>query len=888
MVMMWVVFCLPASHAVSLAVSGPSSIVEDSGATFTYSIQSDNTFDGSLVLAPTNAQATPSSVSFSAASFTGTHLNGTLIITGTNPGAFSVVGTLSNSTSTLATSTIGGEVNSSAPKVLSTAPSGILTATSTLLSVKTDEMSTCKYGTSDAAYSSLPSTFANTNALNHNQTLSGLGEGSHTYYVRCVDTSSHEMNFSAPIQFTVDMPPTASITLSDPSPVKAGTVEVTLTLSESVSASPILQYNYDDSATKKSISLSGSGSTWKGFIIITESDNNKVSAFTFSATDSSGNQGSTITSNSIFLVDTEKPAAPSSLKSTVLQNADVRLDWYYDGEHVEQFKVYRSTSSGVQYVDYHDTASSDDDNGNEDNSTRRYTDATSLDKVTYYYRISAVDKAGNEGQLSEEVYATALGTSAASSQTSQQTAQQAATQEDILRVLPPTLVPFVNDEVKKIDKVMLDIDSAYTALSGETDSEIASLLSDFGIKQKMEAAKSSLQGLKAQSIELKNYFATKDELQSKLSQFDEELRRIEISTVKGVAVKSKADLSQTLSKEDIAAAANYVLQNSPLTEEEQQKYVKLNDKNKEKLSIETAVKVLEFTYLDGSAKQRTYIKKSISHVDKVQLQDVVLFEFIPKAVAASVSEITFLTPNYEVVEQDPVVKFGFLNFGAEGETISYTLDKEVNTEDIKNTKSVVLLSLNELAKPSSGITSSITGFVINPFNAFGLNKSESFFALAGILTVVILTGYYLIFLDGFESLSRGARRKYQLAKAGGGQLRHPSFDAAPHKIPLSDSEASIVLHELYTHIDTAKKNAAEQLLPALFSLHNKLDAKKSEGLSVQEMLHLAHFHADKKDIAKAAELYKKINTSYPSLPKETKAAIYAECAKLHQKLQQTK
>jgi hypothetical protein len=877
----WLVLSLPATYAVSLALSGPSSIVEDSGVAFSYSIQSDNPFDGSLSLTPTNAQATPSGISFSASSFTGTHINGTLIITGTNPGSFSLVGTLSNATATLATSAIAGDVNSSAPKVLSSSPSGVLTSSSTILTVRTDEIAICKYGISDAPYSSLANTFTNTNALNHNQTVSGLGEGTHTYYVKCQDPSNHEMNISSVIQFTVDMPPTASIELSDPSPVKAGTLEITLRISESIPSTPVLQYSYDDSGAKKSIALSGSGSTWKGFIIITESDNNKVGSFTFSATDSSGNSGTTITSGGIFIVDTVKPAAPSSLKATVLPHADVRLDWYYDGEDVDIFKIYRSTASGVQYVDFYaDTSEEDDDD--ENNQTRRYTDTGTVDKATYYYRIAAVDKAGNEGPLSDEIYATAVYSIAGSTITAPQPAPQQA-EEDVPRVLPPNLVTFVNDQVKKIDKIMLDIDTAYAAVEEITNQETLDLLQELSIKQKMESSKATLQELKARAIELKGHYATKDELESSLAQIDAELRRVELSTVKSASVKSKADVAQTLSKDDIVTAANYVLQNSPLTEEEQQRYIRLNDRNKGAINVDTSIKIIELTYVDNSQKQKSYIRKSISPLEQKALQDVVLLEFIPKAVAASASELTILTPNYEVLEEDPVIKFGFLNFKAEGESIAYTLDKEINIEDMKASKSVVLLSLNELSQPNVGIT----GLVINPLNFLGLSKTESFFVLAGILTVVILTGYYLIFLDGMQTLSRGARRKFQLARLGA--FGHFSRNA-PHdvgKLHLSEPEASMVLHELYAHIDAAKKNAAEQLLPALFSLHNRLDSKK-QNLSVQEMIHLAHYHADKKNLAQAAELYKRINVLYASLPKETKATVYRECEKLHQKLKEFK
>jgi len=48
-----------------------------------------------------------------------------------------------------------------------------------------------------------------------------------------------------------------------------------------------------------------------------------------------------------------------------------------------------SVTSDVDYVDYYDTSNS-----------KQYVDNTVIDGVTYYYRIAAVDKAGNDGELS--------------------------------------------------------------------------------------------------------------------------------------------------------------------------------------------------------------------------------------------------------------------------------------------------------------------------------------------------------------------------------------------------------------------------------------------------------------------------------------------------------
>ena len=109
---------------------------------------------------------------------------------------------------------------------------------------------------------------------------------------------------------------------------------------------------------------------------------------------------------------------------------------------------------------------------------------------------------------------------------------------------------------------------------------------------------------------------------------------------------------------------------------------------------------------------------------------------------------------------------------------------------------------------------------------------------------------------------------------------------SPKKLPLSEGESQLLLQELYSHVGSAKQSIADQLLPALFSLHTKISQKKGEGpddgLSVHELLHLANFHIGQGNHAKAAQFYKRINSLYSSLPKEIKGEVYEECMRLHE------
>ncbi len=92
------------------------------------------------------------------------------------------------------------------PVISGVLPSGTLAfgTTATNLTVTTNENATCKYGTSDVAYSSMPNIFSTTGGTSHSQTLSGLiSGGSYTYYVRCMDGSNNADTTSTTITFNV-------------------------------------------------------------------------------------------------------------------------------------------------------------------------------------------------------------------------------------------------------------------------------------------------------------------------------------------------------------------------------------------------------------------------------------------------------------------------------------------------------------------------------------------------------------------------------------------------------------------------------------------------------------------------------------------------------------
>src|SRR5207249_996048 len=91
---------------------------------------------------------------------------------------------------------------------------------------------TCKWGSADVAYASLPNTFTTTGGTSHTTTLTGLTNGtSYSRYVRCQDLAGNVNATSTTISF--------SVASSAPGPV--GTVS-DLQVSSTSTTSATLRY----------------------------------------------------------------------------------------------------------------------------------------------------------------------------------------------------------------------------------------------------------------------------------------------------------------------------------------------------------------------------------------------------------------------------------------------------------------------------------------------------------------------------------------------------------------------------------------------------------------------------------------------------------------------
>src|SRR3989339_733908 len=187
----------------------------------------------------------------------------------------------------------------------------------------------------------------------------------------------------------------AQIIFSKEEPLSEGIVEISLITSKIVSFAPTLSYSMDGGLVKTPIPLLGNEKFWKGYLSIDKNFGEGVISFDFKANDLEGRQGTKILSGGVVKVDTINP--PTILEIVAVgYDGEIKLDWHYNGDYKE-FNIYRSLSANPDFTDFYKTSGSNS-----------FNDQWVEDGKTYYYRVSVIDDAGNEGELSSQVYATSL------------------------------------------------------------------------------------------------------------------------------------------------------------------------------------------------------------------------------------------------------------------------------------------------------------------------------------------------------------------------------------------------------------------------------------------------------------------------------------------------
>jgi hypothetical protein len=708
------------------------------------------------------------------------------------------------------------------------------------LKLRVDEDSECRYHRSNRS-------FSNMNALEKvNQStffaiLTNLEENSYDYYVSCRDRVGNIG--STKITFTVRIPPSARIIIEKEPPLSKGTYEVRLLPSTELQSTPYLHYGFtDDPAFSRQISIVKDGSFYKGYIIIEESDRTRAGVFSFRGYDLGGNEGTEITDGAIFLVDTVKPPAPESLQAIATEEG-IFLKWHYEGEKLQNFRVYRSSLHGVNYIHHYSQT-----------ANQEFIDKNVNQNQLYYYRAAAVDLAGNIGPLSNEVSAYAKSGTEIS--------------QPAVNTNPPSQETrdWRTQAMKAADSLLIDLEWALNNLKEQATRESA--VDDLGLIRQVMSAKEDVDKLKAQLSGVDLTTITDTSLREALSKGDALIARTKKTVPQSLTLDKSTTVLQATTLSDVELAVSELFSGTEYTESQIKSYVRQMEKINQRVKVESEIKTITIQNIDESSEKMVLVSKKLSYESPEPIKDVIFVEIIPKTVAGDISSIDIRTPGYTVVRENPIVSWSHPELSFEKKGFSYVLMSNDNSESAKTTKAVVLLNPINVIKD---------GNIMTGFSIFMSRVTSGGLELLGVvLGVIIILGlgmYYMVVVNEVnlgEYLSRlpiikDVQRRITVQVS---DVRMPNIQRQPQTdsfsavtahvksapaIFSSDNTASAHLSYLFKN-DSPVKTIPEQY----FHVRNGDVVRSISELSdviakMDDFTFFYHVHEDRNDFAKWVE-----------------------------------
>ncbi len=527
--------------------------------------------------------------------------------------------------------------------------------------------------------------------------LVDLKDDDYSYNIRCKDLAGnidHEvLDFTVrgPIEGVVDIETNTDD--EDHYFLPKGRKPLEFKLSRRLDDAPTLYYQYEDE-TKHTVALTGNGKVWHGYVIIDSRVNDKVA--TFSA--SYDNEPIEITEGLMFVVDSQEPPAPETLQG-IEKNGGVMLEWYYDGEEVDYYNVHRANDDRINHLDLLvDTTNQD------------YKDNTVESGVTYYYRITAIDLAGNEGPFSQ-LFKITTGLEA----------------EEVQKVNPKVITK-LNLTGKLIESLVLDLENAKTNLASITELKTKTIVEDFNLIGILDLKLKELEGFKAKILESYDQpESAVDSLIEEIAMFEAEVKSTVASTISFEGATTK-----TQTKDDFSSILLEFVQLDDPT--------KFNDeisKINELIEVEFSVEIFRLTMLDNSKKEIAKVEKTISYIGTNSLEDVKLIESIPKEIAESTSQLKIQNLDYEVLKEDPIISWEIASLGSTPYELSYYVQNEFDLEALDYLISFIIPNI-----PKETPESPATGLVTNEINEkFAIH--EVVLSLLSLVIVSLLLYYYV-------------------------------------------------------------------------------------------------------------------------------------------------
>lgn len=558
-----------------------------------------------------------------------------------------------------------------------------------LIKVMTDYDAICKWsGSSGVDYADMENVFDSTGGVDNRLNLIGLGDGNYKYYVKCKSYNFSGEPGELKISLRVNSLVSGQVVLDKDAPLKEGRIGVSLIVSKFVSNTPSLKYSVDGSVYNPVV-LVGDGLVWKGSILL-EDIGEGVLSFKFSANDLEGRAGSRITSGAYFDFDTKRPGIITDIDVEEVEGG-LKLRWYLD-EDVDSFLVYRSNLEGVDYIDYYKSVDDEE-----------FVDYDVEKGKVYYYRVVGVDSAGNEGDMSREVYGSVSGG------------------EDAAGGLSLNLVGRVNALLVDVDSLIEDIE--YVKEKNNDENDLFYLL---GFGKIVDDSLREVSSLRGDVERLKKQDLDEGSLDSRLNSYRVKLGVIEKKVPASLLVKKEDEKKWEFSEESVFKSIRKVFLD--IDEREASKSVRLTEDFAKELGVGVVSDFYdaEVEYLDGRVSEISVIRREIDGV-LVDEKNSYFIDILPDGVL--VDDIKMIGRSYESAGGGEV-----LLFPVDVREVFYYMPK-ISFEDlVKSEFNYAVIYRKE--------GSAITGFSI-------LSAVNNVYLDIGVLIVFgLIFSYFLFFRKG--------------------------------------------------------------------------------------------------------------------------------------------
>ena len=600
-------------------------------------------------------------------------------------------------------------IDTKPPTILNINPTGTITDPEITMSFNTDEIATCKWSTTNQGYETMSNMFSTTGATRHEQPMT-LEEGINTYYLSCKDEIGNANN-PLIINLELNRPPTAVVKLNkenEYTKVSSGTYEITLETSEQLISQPYLALKFGRNIQE--IGMQGSGTSWNGYLILSDSIGEAVGEFLFKGKDKKGTQGTEITDGKLVLIDTKDPLQPKGLN---LKNQDnkIMVSWLYEGEEINHFNIYRSTTGKTDQTDFKTATFAE-----------QYADVDVEHNIGYFYRISAVDNAGNEGLLSEEEFI----------MTKKENNTAVFTQD-------PEILSMINTKLSGIENLIREIEVKIAELEGTSDQDVLLVVNDLNLIAEQQDVKTSMQSLIGELKVYKETSITKQELVSKISVIDAKIGEYQKKILFDVRVQNKVETEQILEENLLQETINEYLETTTLTSEQRALYNEKTKSLQQEARIKQQLIKYELVRKNQEVESIIIIKETI--LFSSELKNVLVQEVLPKEVI-KVSDIEFDVTPKALNKKGALWSLRALP----NSEVKYKTLQPTNLADLRSIKTLLLYDIEQFLSDLSSeeLENTVTGEVTK--ESTGGFSFSNLWVLLGVAIILGLLGYYFLYL----------------------------------------------------------------------------------------------------------------------------------------------